>query len=412
MNEIAGFGERLRRSREWAGFSQHDAASVTGIARELISYWETGRRTPSLVQLAKLAGTYGTTASYLLGTGQAPSQAEEHALLYRDIDARSARTRAEVNRWLAFLDDWANLRAERGEDLPGRGAPPKPWLAPQAVTDSRRAARLASKVREYYHLGSDAIPDLVAFLDQHDVLVYRVSLDRIDAPGGVSGIFYNHPRLGYCILVNTNTTPGRQTFTLAHEYAHALFHYQATGLVSRAGATVRTETFADAFAAHFLVPTEALHALVTQRELGGVASPYDVIQLQQYFRVSYATMLNRLYSEGFLTAEQYAGYQSYSPKSLAAQLGLDTGQYGRLRETSTITLRRYPPSLLERVRTLVEDEELSPTGAASLLRVSVETIHEQLLAEPLVADTDERREFAELPHPRPPKTSVTRHAGV
>lgn len=409
MTTSAGLGERLRQAREWAGFSQQDAAEVTGIAREVISYWETDRRVPGLGQLTRLAATYGTTAAYLLGHAPAPSQAEEHARLYRAVDARAPRTRAEVQRWLAFLDAWAGLREEGGEELPGRGKPPRPWLAPHAITDSRRAARLASEVREHFHLGLDAIPDLVAFLDQHDVLVYRVALDPIDAPGTVSGIFYNHPQLGYCILVNTNTTPGRQTFTLAHEYAHALFHYQETGLVSRAGAAVRTETFADAFAAHFLVPAESLRALVTRRGERMIESPYDVVRLQQYFRVSYAMLLNRLFTEGLLTAEQYAAYQTYSPTALARQLGLDTRQYDRPVAPHAATLARYPPSVLERARSLIEHDALSPSSTASLLGVSLEAIHEQLLVAPPAADADERREFAELPPPRPPKATVAQH---
>lgn len=404
-----GLGERLGQAREWAGLSQQETAGLTGITRELISYWETERRIPGLGQLAQMAETYGTTVDALLGDAPAPDQAAEHARLYRDIDAHSPRTRVEVRRWLAFLDKWADLREEGGEQLPGRGRPPQPWRAPQAITDSRRAARLASEVREHYQLGLDAIPDLVAFLDQHDVLVCRVALDPIDTAGSVSGIFYNHPRLGFSILVNTNTTPGRQTFTLAHEYAHALFHYQETGLVSRAGDPARTETFADAFAARFLVPGESLRALVARGGRRTIESPYDVVRLQQYFRVSYAMLLNRLFTEGLLDAEQYAAYQAVSPKALAVQLGLDTRHYHRPVDSRAATLGRYPPSVLERVRLFVEHGELGPPAAASLLGVSLEAIHEQLLGAPPVADEDERREFAELPRPRPPKLSAARH---
>ena len=71
---------------------------------------------------------------------------------------------------------------------------------------------------------------------------------------GSVGAFYNHPKLGYSIFVNADTAPGRQTFTMAHEFAHALFHYPTVGVVSRKGDRDPKERFADAFAAHFLVP--------------------------------------------------------------------------------------------------------------------------------------------------------------
>jgi hypothetical protein len=40
--------------------------------------------------------------------------------------------------------------------------------------------------------------------------------------------------------------------------------------------------------------------------------------------------------------------------------------------------------------------------------VSLEAIHEQLLDRPRAADEEERREFTELPRPRPPRLTATR----
>lgn len=251
-------------------------------------------------------------------------------------------------------------------------------------------------------MGDDAIPDLLAFLDQQGILVYRVALDPIGEGEGVSGIFYNHPRLGYCILVNTRTTPGRQTFTLAHEFAHALFHYQERGLVSRTRDPDRKERLADDFAAHFLAPAEKLRILVEQNRDGAELSPFDVIRLQRYFRVSYATLLNRLRNEGLLSPAQYEEYKGYSPSALANCLGLDGDDYIPMRDDPEITLATYPSSALERVRRLILDGDLIPAGAADLLHVSQEEIQEELLAF-AEASEEEEREFDELPDPSAPR---------
>jgi Zn-dependent peptidase ImmA (M78 family)/transcriptional regulator with XRE-family HTH domain len=399
MTTVAGLGGRLRQAREWAGFSQQEAADAIGVAREVISYWENERRTPGLVQLSRLADAFGTTTHHLLD-GEAPAHREaDQGVIYQGIDASAAHTRAEVRRWLAFLNDWADLLAECDEPLPGRRVPPRrEWRSAHAITDTRLAPKLAAAVREHYALGEDAIPDLLAFLDQQGILVYRTALDEIGEGEGISGIFYNHPRLGYAILVNTCTTPGRQTFTLAHEYAHALFHYQERGLVSRTRDPDRKERFANDFAAHFLVPGEKLRELVAQNPDGGGLSPFDVLRLHRYFRVSYATMLNRLRDERLLTQEQYDIYRGYSPSVLANRLGLDCTEYFLPQGNPGVTLATYPPSILERVRRLVEDEELSPVGAADLLRVSQEEVREELLTF-AVAKEEEEREFDELPAP-------------
>lgn len=402
MND-SRIGLRLRQAREQAGISQADAAVAAGVAREVISYWENDRRVPSFAQLSRLADAYGVSTRALLDPDSEPAASEEHGMLFRHLASQSPGGRVSVGRWLRFLDDWANLLEETGEVLPGRrAAPVRAWRESQAITDSRRALRLAEEVRRHYDLGEDAIPDLLAFLDQQRTLVYRVALDPIGDGEGVSGIFYNHPRLGYTILVNTQTTPGRQTFTLAHEFAHALFHYQERGLVSRTRDTDRKERFADAFAAHFLVPGERLHELVATGPDGGI-SPYDVVRLLRYFRVSYATLLNRLRNEGLLSDEQYQAFKDVSPTSLARQLGLDCSEYSSTQAKQGVSLATYPPSVLERVRQFIHEEALTPSGAADLLQVPVEEILSNLLPLP-GASSEEVREFAELPVPNAPRS--------
>ena len=402
MTAAPGLGARLRQARDLAGYSQHEIADVLGAAREVVSYWENDRRTPSAVQLTRLAEAYGVTTGSLLGTEPAPVATEEHELVYRGLRAQPARTKAGVRRWLGFLDEWADLLTECGEELPGRAAPPKrEWRAAEAITDSRLVPRLAEDVRAHYELGSDAIPDLLAFLDQEGGLVYRAALDPIGDGMGISGAFYNHPRLGASILVNTNTTPGRQAFTLAHEFAHALFHYQLRGVVSRAGDPDRAERFADAFAAHFLVPGGALRKSVGQLPNGRVDSPFDVVVLHRHFRVSYATMLVRLRSEGLLSQQDYGAHQGYSPSRLAARLGFPLDEYHRPQDAPGTTLASYPASVLDRTAALVGDGQLTPAAAADLLQVSVEEVLGELLAVPEPAEATESREFAELPEPMP-----------
>ena len=392
--ETAEIGVRLRQARGWAGFSQQDAADALGIPRELISYWENGRRLPGYAQVRRLATLYGTSASYLIGEASSSKQSDEHALIYRDLPTQAPRTRAATRQWLAFLEDWADLREEAGDRLPGQWSPPEQaWRQPRPITDSRRAPGLADDVRRHYRLGADAIPDLVAFLDAWGILVYRIPLDPLDQ-GGISGAFYNHPRLGACILVNTTTTPGRQTFTLAHEFAHALFHYQETGLVSRAHVRDRRERFADVFASHFLVPSGTLFDLI---EHVGDVGPLEILQLQRYFRVSYAMLLYRLLSEGILSQEEYDEYRGYSPSYLASILGLSAADYLIKQSEPEVGIESYSVSVLSRVRAFVEADELSPPAAASLLDISQEELATRLLAPPQPATGSEVDEFSELP---------------
>jgi transcriptional regulator with XRE-family HTH domain len=143
MTAAPGLGARLRQARELADYNQLEIAEVLGVVREVVSYWENDRRVPSAVQLARLAEAYGVTTGSLLGTEPPPVASEEHELVYRGLRNQPPRTKAAIGRWLAFLDDWADLLASCEITLPGRSISPKrEWRSAQAIRDSRMAPRL------------------------------------------------------------------------------------------------------------------------------------------------------------------------------------------------------------------------------------------------------------------------------
>lgn len=390
-----GLGNRLRERRGKVGLTQGEAARAIGVPRELVSMWETEARNPNMGQIHDLASLYRVNAAYLLGEEELDEKLGRE-VLFRGI-AGNPEVRLELERWLNFLDNWAELLEDLGEYLPGLGKPPKRFKDIGQVTDARRAPTLAAEVRDKYDLGSGAIPDLYAFLDEWGVLVYRAALGSIE--DGVSGAFYNHPRLGYCILVNYDTTPGRQAFTLAHEFAHALFHYPSGGLVSWQGHKDPKERFADTFAAHFLVPTKQLKRLAKDEERKGGPDAYEALRLASYFRVSYATMLNRLREEGMIEREYYEWIKGHSPSKMAWHMGMDSDEF-IIPEHRILYLERYPLSVIERVRRAVENGDLSPSQAADLLDVDVYTLQQGIrqFSDPPEATPAEKREFEEQPY--------------
>ncbi len=390
-------GERLRERRERVALIQAEVARALGVPRELVSMWETEARTPNLRQLEELARLYRVNMSYLLGREELDEK-REREVLFRGLP-EDAKVRLEIERWVDFLDGYAELLEDLGQEdvLLGPGRPPRGLLDRGQVTDARRAAALAAEAREYYRLASDAIPDLYAFLDEQEgVLVYRAPLGSIsEGWGGISGGFYNHPKLGYSILVNADTTPGRQAFTLAHEFAHALFHYPSGGLVSRKGYNDSKERFADRFAAHFLVPTKRLKELSEDEKQRGGPDPYEALQIAHYFRVSYATLLHRLLEERIISKERYISLKKSSPSRMAWYLGMDPEEFN-IPEAQYLGLERYPVSVVERVKRAVYGNELTPAQAADLLNVDIHTLQKRI-ADPPEATEKEAQEYRELP---------------
>ena len=386
-------GERLRGCRERSSFTQEQVAKTLAVPRELVSLWETGKRVPKQHQFEQLASLYQVRVEYLLGELDRQEVCERE-VLYRGI-SEGSKIRPTVNRWVDFLDSWAEFLNQANQEHQGLYKTPRK-LDRGFIEDSRRAPTLAAEVREYFSLGTDAAPDLYAFLDELGIIVYKLPLGGYTAQGRdqVSGAFYNHPKLGYCILVNADTTLGRQAFTLAHEFAHALYHYSKRGITSTGGAYADPkERFANVFAAHFLVPAKTLK----QMAAGGNIDPHKALQLAAYFRVSYATMLMRLAEEKLITYNQKEEWRQYGPRSMAKQLNLSPELFQASRGAKTGKLDRYPLSVFEQIKLALQTRHTFLANAAQVLDVSEEDLKSRLIVGSPKTEDVVRRELNELP---------------
>jgi Zn-dependent peptidase ImmA (M78 family)/transcriptional regulator with XRE-family HTH domain len=387
--------KRLQECRNALDWTQAQVAAALKIPRELVTMWESGARKPNLRQLEELSGLYRADIAYLLGRSDTKSATEGKQLLYRGIEHDLPPVRAEIERWLRFLDDWAHLVCDEPDFK--KAQLPRELDQGPLFADGRQAATKAKDVRDAFGLGHFALPDLFVFLDEQNILVCQRMLGSIgDGSKNISGVFYNHPKLGYCILVNSETSRGRQTFTLAHEFAHALFHYGAPSwIISRPGADSHYERFANSFASHFLVPSSALNELIDVMGWKERLKPTSVVLLAHYFRVSYAFLLLRLERDGHITPQQRQHWQELSPNSLARRAGLEPGHF-HSQSSADAYIKRYPSSVLRKVTELFEADELSDVQVSDLLDIDILTVRQEILANPDKAEAPEQAEVAEF----------------
>jgi Zn-dependent peptidase ImmA (M78 family)/transcriptional regulator with XRE-family HTH domain len=391
---MMSLGQRLQDCRNKLHWTQLQVATAIKVPRELLSMWENDVRRPNVRQLEDLAQLFDRSASYLLEGKETVREQGRPRLLLRGLDNASPELKLEVDHWLSFLDEWSKVLS-LVEDLPGRAKPQKSIDRGPDFSDIRSASKLASDVRECYGLGLFALPDLYTFLDEQKILVCQAKLGSIgDGNQGVSGAFYNHPKLGFCILINAQTSRGRQMFTLAHEFAHALFHYGDCDCIIKYGEDSSREQFADAFASQFLVPAKGLKHILNADNQPPLTE-YGVLWLAHYYNVSYAFMLNRLAFEGILKQEQKRCWQELSPRSLARHVGLDPELF-KSRADAEPYLSRYPGSLLQKIKSLIDTDKLYVSEAASLLKIDAVTLQVELLRQPCQAEEDERQETKEF----------------
>lgn len=386
-------GKALRGIRLRTALTQKQLADRLDVPRELVSMWENGSRTPSSEQCQKLAKTLSVPEKLLDGNESVDKW--ERATFFDEIPA-SSEVEEGVRDWIGFLDRWAQFSKRHIGEPSGPDKPPRPLDPGRPIVDARRAPTLADEVRDHYGLGRNALPNLWTFLDEHGVLACRAALEALHESASVAGAFFNHRQLGFCVLVNVSTSPGRQAFAMAHAYAHAIFHYVERSAVCRRGAESRVERFANAFASHFLVPRKQLREMVTNVAGEGGLDPYKALQLASHFRVSYPTVLRRLLAERHISKEEHAEMRRYSPSGLARRIGLHPWRF-RIGATETLGLSRYPFSVLERARCTVESSGVSVSEIADVLQVEKEKVQSRLLTDPPEATAAERREYEELP---------------
>lgn len=373
-------GQRLVRAREARRMSQDDVAALLGVSRVLVSHWENDRRRSSEQVLERLAEIYGVSLRALLESEGDLSTSDLAELLHRDAEGGiGPRAQTGLQDFVRFLESYAQLADALGEKLePLRHSA---FSLRRGFTSREDIRRKALEVRSWLGMGFGPVGDLPGLLDDIGITVYRTPLGS-DLKTAVSGAFLNHPRLGMCIAVNVETTPGRQQFTLAHELAHALFHSDdQSHLVSYWVRKDEKERFADLWASEFLVPLEALRRQAEQLGLKTIVHSEDAIHLQRHFGVSYGMILLRLRQAGLLEGPRYEELKSVSPVVLAARLGYWTHPEEWGQDPSRWRLERYPRGFLRLLIRALREDRMSPPTAAGMTGLTIDEVAELISPE-------------------------------
>lgn len=133
------------------------------------------------------------------------------------------------------------------------------------------------------------------------------------------------------IAINSETTYGRQRYTLAHELCHLYFHKNLNNSICSKDIdrTVdEKEVEADIFASYFLAPYESLKSYIidTLGKDKGELEVEDVVRIEQYYGLSRQATLNRLVSERYITKSKADTMRSGIRRS-ASKLGYDEKLY-------------------------------------------------------------------------------------
>jgi len=308
-------GAMLRWAREWRGRTIEEAAEKLKIEPDQIRAWEDEREKPKVREARNLAEFYGRQfLEFFYETEPTIVQSN----LIPDYRVHRGAPDPSENREILEVQHWAEAQRMNALDLYEEiGEEPTPFPESLRATTSDDVEKVAERARDTFRFSIEQqkglkvaeVPTIPSILrSKMEDLGILVLKENALAHYHVSG--FTIAQFPLPLIVYTAEAPGRQAFTLMHEFAHILLRETAISGPEkvRVGDTHerKVERWCDRFAAAFLMPRAALVELRGE-PTGRQPSIVDaaLYELAKAFRVSAHAMLIRLVQLGYVDQDYY-----------------------------------------------------------------------------------------------------------
>ena len=331
-------GRRIREARLRAGYASGVAfARATGLSQPTVSRIESGRRSVSVPELARIAAVLDRPAEVFLQPGRGSDaffRLAEHTDLGEGVEP--------AVRW---LEKFAYRLQALRDFTPGTDLPRPVDLAYPEPRSWEDAKTIAMDVRTRLRLGSAPAPDMIQLLEDAGCLVVVRPLGK----SGPDAVYVPAPLSA--VLLNGDRPRVRQRFTCAHELGHHLFHgtYVTVDSHILAGHESRAEQLCNIFAANFLMPEEGVSTELQARfDTQAPEGAPQAYWLAMKFGVSVEAMCYQLANMHLVPRDRVSAWREnlkrQDKKALAYALGLiDWSQRPPVE-------KRWPPELMQRLR--------------------------------------------------------------
>ena len=288
MDRLIIIGERLKRAREALGLTQEEVAAKLEIGRPRYSGIENGKRDISLKDLYRFAEFYGRPIDYFIKETLLTDSGFKVLFRKTEGDEEVARVVTEFENLcekMCELESISEITVRSPINTDYQFERNREWYWGKHYADIER---------KQLDLGQAPLRNLSQLLEEKRSL--KIFYLPIPPERGIYGMFTYDQKMGGCILINSNPNSGNQLFSLAHEYAHFVFHKEKLGIISTEEERNSTdEKVANSFASNFLIPEDTLRDLFNMRikEVSDLKAE-DVVYLADYFGVSFVAMVYRL----------------------------------------------------------------------------------------------------------------------
>ena len=282
---------RLNEARLYRKITIEELAKSVGIKKQAISQFENGKSSPEFNTLQSISNTLNFPIRFFIEDNRkdivlgntyfrAPFSSNKK-------DLNSQRIKAKYVAYIqSCLSEYVDF----------------PILSLPHFDEIDDIEHIANQTRDFWGLGREPIPNMVALLERNGIIVSEFSTEgkTIDAfyqYGEVFGKEY------YCVVLGTDKlTFARRQFNAAHELAHILLHERNNDIDELDRIEFRQrEDEANKFASAFLLPREAFADDV--RPYCNKLNYY--VELKRKWKVSISAMVIRAFDLEIISANQY-----------------------------------------------------------------------------------------------------------
>jgi Zn-dependent peptidase ImmA (M78 family) len=288
--DLLEFGSKLRRYRDQRQLAYDELVSATGIPLDRLQGLESGTLAPTGDEVLILADFFQCDYRFFVSNEKlAPFEQTES--LYRRFGTEfSKQDRKSIQEFFFLCECEAFLLGELN-----RVAEPF-YFTPTGGFYKQQAEDAARALRTHFSYVSNEVPgDVYSDFRRLGFHLFRRSLDN----SNISGLTFQHPSAGTCILVNYSEDIYRQRFTAAHEGAHGILDRGDDVIVSfNRRTTDLVELRANTFASRYLLPAE----LITQIQVSSW-NQTEIVRWASRFKVSTSALAIALKQAGVVDGQ-------------------------------------------------------------------------------------------------------------
>lgn len=280
-------GAMLIQARMARGITQSQLAELSGVTKQSISYYESGKQSPRLPSIERLASSLNVPAPFFYT--ECISE-EKSPIYFRSLATltKKERDKAQVKlSWLARLLEYY----ENFLEIPAANIPLELDISHRyKSTSDSEIEEIAYSCRKFFGIGDGPISNVTMLMENNGVVILEMPLD-VKSEDAFSQWMLGESR-PVSVLVSSKPSACRDRFSLSHELGHLVMHRRIYPTKEN---LKEIERQANLFASAFLLPAHSYVRDFSRPSL-------DVLKLlKEKWKVSIQAQVIRCFQLGLIS---------------------------------------------------------------------------------------------------------------